>query len=214
MAKNICFQLSRMAMKRLIVIILALGPLCSFAQKPKMYLKLFGGVNTSTLVYRIENVDSDILAGWQVGGAFRVHYREVFGEIDFTFYEQGITFSPRDDDSLPIEDDVNIRLRGFEVPITVGYVPIKTPLFGWYLYGGFANMFSMKGRINYQDQELKFKPKEASLHFYNLGARFGTQIDIAMLNFDLHYTIGITNSFRDKARTNSHTLALTVGLLF
>lgn len=201
-------------MKKLLFFIIAMGPLFVLAQKPKMYLKLHGGVNASTLVYRVENVDSDVLAGWQVGGGFRVHYREVFGEIDFTYYEQGITFSPRDDDELPIEDDITMILRGFEVPLTVGYVPIKTPVFGWYLYGGFVNSFAMKGRINFQDEEITFKPKEANLHFYNLGARFGTQVDVAMLNFDFHYTIGITNSFREKARTNSHTLALSVGLLF
>ena len=72
----------------------------------------------------------------------------------------------------------------------------------------------MKGRLNYQEEEIKFNPKEANLHFYNLGAKFGTQVDIAMINFDFSYTIGITNSFREKARTNSHTFALAVGFLF
>lgn len=214
MVKSICSQPNIQIMKKLIILIFAISPLFSLAQKPKMYLKLFGGINTSTLVYRVENVDNDILAGWQVGGGFRVHYRKVFGEIDFTFYEQGITLSPRDDDELPIEEDVNIRMRGFEIPVTLGYVPVKTPVFGWYLYGGFSNMFAMKGRIDYLGEEFKFKPKEAHLHFYNLGARIGTQIDVAMFNFDFHYTIGITNSFREKARTNSHTLTLSAGLLF
>jgi len=77
-----------------------------------------------------------------------------------------------------------------------------------------VNLFSMKGRVNYLGEEIKFKPKEASLHFYNLGARFGAQVDVAMINFDLHNAIGITNSFREKARTNSHTIALSAGLLF
>ena len=214
MVKNIYSQLDSIFMKKLLFIIIAMGPIFAMAQKPKMYLKLFGGINTSTLVYRLENVDNDILAGWQVGGGFRVHYRKIFGEIDFTFYEQGITFSPREDDDLPIEEDINIRMRGFEIPITMGYVPIKTPVFGWYIYGGFANLFAMKGRIDYLGEEIKFKPKEAQLHFYNLGARLGTQFDVAMFNFDFHYTIGITNSFREKARTNSHTLTFSAGLLF
>lgn len=191
-----------------------MGPLFAIAQQPKMYLKLFGGINANTLVYRIENVNNDILTGWQLGGGFRVDHRKVFAEIDFTFVEQGITLSPREDDELPLEDDVNITMRGFEVPITAGYVPVKSPLFRWFLYGGIANAFAMKGRVNYLDEEIKFKPKEAHLHFYNLGARFGTQVDVAMLNFDFHYTIGITNSFREKARTNSHALTFSVGFLF
>ena len=201
-------------MKRLMILLLAMGPLFAMAQQPKMYLKLFGGVNASTLVYRIENVENDILSGWQVGGGFRVDRRKAFAEIDFAFVEHGITLSPRADDELPLEDDVNIIMRGFEVPITAGYIPIKSPLFRWFLYGGFTNTFALKGRVSYLEEKIKFKPKEANLHFYNLGARFGTQVDIAMLNFDFHYTIGITNSFREKARTNSHTLTLSVGFLF
>ena len=214
MAKNTCSPPNVILMKKLIILIFSFGPAFVMAQQPKMYLKLFGGTNASTLVYRVENVENDLLVGWHVGGGFRIHHREVFGEIDFTFFEHGITFSPRDDDELPIEDDLNIRMRGFEVPLLVGYVPVKTPLFGWYLYGGINNWFSMKGRIDYQGEEIKFKPKEAQLHFYNLGARFGTQVDLAMFNFDFSYTIGITNSFRDRTRTNSHSLSLSVGLLF
>ena len=184
------------------------------AQQPKMYLKLYGGINTSLLVYRVENVESDHLAGWQAGGGFRVHFRKMFGELDFTFLERGLTLSPRDEDDLPIEDDVTIRLRGFDVPITLGYSAVDTPLFDWMLYGGIANTFSLRGRIDYLGETIKFKPKEAELHFYNLGARFGTQVDIAMINFDFHYTIGITNSFRDRSRTNSHFFTLSAGLLF
>lgn len=201
-------------MRKLLFFMFAMGPMIAMAQQPKMYLKLFGGIQSSTLVYRIENVDSDYLTGWNVGGGFRIHHRKALAEIGFLYFNQGITFSPREDDDLPIEDDVNITLRGFEIPITIGYVPVKTPLFGWNVYGGLTNWFSMKGRIEYQGEEITFKPKEAHLHFYNLGAKFGTQVDVAMINFDFSYTIGITNSFREKARTNSHTFALTAGLLF
>ncbi len=38
-------------------------PAFAFAQQPKMYMKLFIGANTANLVYRVENVDSDILYG-------------------------------------------------------------------------------------------------------------------------------------------------------
>lgn len=215
MEKNIYSQPKSIAiLKNVIFFILMMGPLYAMAQQPKMYVKLFAGINASTLVYKVEDVDSDLLVGWQAGGGFRVHKRKAFAEIDFIFFEQGVTFSPTEDDELIIEDDLNIILRGFDIPITIGYVPVKTPLFGWFVYGGLNNWFSMKGRVNYQEQEISFKPKEANLHFYNLGAKFGTQIDVAMLNFDLSYTIGITNNFREKTRTNSHTFALSVGMLF
>lgn len=184
------------------------------AQQPKMYLKLFGGINTSTLVYRVENVDTDVLVGWQLGGGFRIQHRALFGEVDFTFFSQGITYSPREGADIPLEEDLTLTLRGFEIPLTVGYIPVRTPVFGLYLYGGLVNWFSLNGRVEYEGETIKFKPKDLNLHFYNLGARFGVQIDIAMINIDLNYTIGITNGFRDSTRTNKHTVMLNVGFLF
>ncbi len=130
------------------------------------------------------------------------------------YYAQGITFSPSSDDDLPFDEDVTLILRGFEVPLTVGYIPVKTPVFGIYLYGGLVNWFSLNGQVEYEDEKMKFKPKDLDLHFYNLGARFGVQVDIAMINIDLNYTIGITNAFRDATRTNKHTIQLNLGFLF
>jgi len=201
-------------MKKLLFIILTFGPLLVIGQQPKMHLKIFGGINTSTLVYRIENVESDILGGIQLGGGFRVQYRALFGEVDFVYFIQGLTLSPREDDDLPIDDEVNMFLSGFEVPLVVGYIPIKTPVFGCYLYGGLVNWFNLKGWVEYKDETIKFKAKDANLHIYNLGARFGVQVDVAMFNFDFNYSIGITNSFKDPARINRHTLMFNIGFLF
>jgi len=69
--KNIYSLLKTGKMKKLLFIILTFGPLLVIGQQPKMHLKIFGGINTSTLVYRIENVESDILGGIQLGGGFR-----------------------------------------------------------------------------------------------------------------------------------------------
>ena len=116
--------------------------------------------------------------------------------------------------TLEVDEEVSLLIRGFQLPILAGWVPVRTPIFGIYLYGGLANRFMMNGRIYYKDEEYKFKPKDAKLHFYNLGFRLGTQIDLAMFNFDLSYTIGITNSFRDRTRTNSHIFQFNLGFLF
>jgi hypothetical protein len=201
-------------MRKLLPILFFFGPLAVMAQQPKMYLKIYGGTNTTNYVYRQESVDTDHLIGWQVGGGFRVDQRSAFAEIDFSFVQSGINLSPREDDELPIEEPVNIIMRGFEIPISLGYVAVKTPVFKWFLYGGLVNRFSMKGRIEYLGEKITFKPKEAKLHFYNLAARFGTQADVAMFNFDFNYSIGITNGFRDPVRTNIHAFQLNVGYLF
>lgn len=78
----------------------------------------------------------------------------------------------------------------------MGYVPVKKPLFKWFLYGGLVSQFSLKGIYEYEGEAGTYKPSEINLNVYNLGARFGTQIDLAMFNFDINYTIGITNAFK------------------
>ena len=200
-------------MKKLIIILIILLPLLASAQQPKMHVKFFTGFNISSLVYRTDNVESDILGGVQLGGGFRIERRALMLEMDIAFMVRGITYSPRDD-GLDIDEDVTLLLRDIEIPLLAGYMPIRTPVFGLILYGGLANRFTLSGRIDYEDGEIKFKPKDAKLHFYNLGARFGFQVDLAMFNFDFSYTLGITNSFRDRTRTNSHMVMLNVGLLF
>jgi len=105
-------------------------------------------------------------------------------------------------------------MRALEFPMTIGYIPVKTPFFKWFIYGGLVNKFSLNGKYSYQDKEGTFKPKELNLHFYNLLARVGTQFDVAMFNFDLNYNIGVTNGIKNKTRTNTHGAQLSVALLF
>jgi len=201
-------------MKKIILILLLILPASAFSQVPKMYIKIFGGINSTVLAYRVEDVESDNLIGWQVGGSFRVDKRKAFLETGLTFIDYGLSASLTDSAELDFDGTINIQMRALDLPVLVGYIPVKTPVFKWFLYGGLINRFSLKGRYNVFGEEGTFKPKEAQLHFYNLGARFGTQFDVAMFNFDVNYTIGITNGFRDRTRTNTHTFQLCVGFLF
>ncbi len=66
----------------------------------------------------------------------------------------------------------------------------------------------------YLGETTKIKPHDAGLHYYNLGVRFGSQIDIAMFTLDFNYTIGVTNAYRDVIRTNSNEIQLSIGLVF
>ena len=68
------------------------------------------------------------------------------------------------------------------------------------------------GQFNFAGETEKFAPSELKIHTYNLGARFGTQLDLGMINVDMSYTIGVTNSFQSRMRTNSHGAMITLGL--
>ena len=199
-------------MKKLIILFgILLGPLYTMAQQPKMHIKLYGGWNASAFVDRMEGANAEYLHGWQAGGGFRVMHRKAFLETDITFLKYGLTYQPGDDWEGIITEPLDIRIRSFEIPLNMGYVPVKTPLFKWFLYGGLVNKFSLNGRLTYEGIEDTFRPGELNLHIYSLGARIGTQVDIAIFNIDLSYTIGITNSFKGRLRTNSHCLMLSVG---
>ena len=139
-------------------------------------------------------------------------HRKSFVEADITFLKYGLTYQPAEDVEGIISGPLDIRIRSLEIPLNVGYVPVNTPAFKWFLYGGLLNKIVLNGRYTYEDEEETFKPGELYLHIYNLGVRFGTQVDIAMFNIDFSYTIGITNSFKGMLRTNSHCLLLSVGL--
>jgi hypothetical protein len=198
-------------MKKLILIAgVVMVPLCAWAQQPKMHLKFFGGWNAKELVYRAEGAGSEFLHGWQAGGGFRVMKRKAFAEADITFQNSGITY--RLDEDYNIDEPLEIRIRSLQVPLNVGYVPVKTVLFKWFTYFGLVNEFSLRGQYTFQGETEKFAPGELRLHTYNLGARFGTQVDLGMINVDMCYTIGITNSFQSRMRTNSHSVMLSLGL--
>jgi hypothetical protein len=152
--------------------------------------------------------------GWQAGAGVRVMYRHVFAEFDGIFKEFGTEYVPFEDLDPSFNDVLDIKMKALEFPITAGYIPVKTPFFKMFVYTGFVNKFSLNGKIKFLGEEIKFKPKELDLHFYNLLARFGTQFDVAMFNFDVSYDIGITNGIKGKARTNTNGFHLSAALLF
>jgi hypothetical protein len=198
-------------MKKLIIIAaILMVPMFAGAQQPKMHLKFFGGWNAKALVYRAEGAGSDYFHGWQAGGGFRVMKRKAFVEADITFVNSGITFQL--DEEFNIDEPLEVRIRSLQLPLNIGYVPVKKTLFKWFLYGGLVNDFSLMGEYTFEGETEKFAPSELRIHTYNLGARFGTQFDFGIINVDMSYTIGITNSLQSRMRTNSHGAMISLGL--
>lgn len=201
-------------MKKIIFLTFVIvAPMFLSAQQPKMNIKIFAGLNTNTFVYRAENVDPDLLGGLQLGAGLRVSKKRAFVEGDITYINYGLSVNIYGDTDT-IFDPITVRMNSLDVPLLIGYIPVKTPVLKWYLYGGLVNRFSLKGNVTYQDETIKFSPKEFDLHIYNLLVRFGTQVDVAMFNFDFNYSIGVTNSFNNDIRTNSHAFQFSIGYLF
>ena len=199
-------------MKKLLFLSFFILPAMASAQQPKLHLKFFGGLNAHKFIYRLDTIDSETLGGYQFGFGFRVSRRQTFGEIDFSFTRFGSTVVLPPE--LELGDDLTVRINSFELPLNVGYIPVKKPAFKWYLYGGLVNRFSIKGIIDFLGERSKFKPSEINLPVYNLDVQVGTQFDVAMLNFDIHYKIGVTNALHENIRTNLHAIYLNMGFIF
>jgi hypothetical protein len=198
-------------MKKIIIIAgILMVPVFAGAQQPKMHLKFFGGWNAKALVYRAEGAGSDFFHGWQAGGGFRVMKRKAFLETGITFVNSGITFQL--DEEFNIDEPLEVRIRSLQLPLNIGYVPVKKTLFKCFTYFGLVNEFSLMGQYTFEGETEKFAPSELRIHTYNLGARFGTQVDLGMINVDMSYTIGITNSLQSRMRTNSHGAMISLGL--
>lgn len=185
------------------------------AQQPKLYLKAFAGVHDHIFVYKEEVNTSDHILGWQGGFGFRVSYRKVFGEIGFHFIRSGTTVYLPDSVAEENEfDQFDFKLNSFELPLKVGYIPVKTPYFKWFVYSGTSFRFNTKGKLDILEEEIKFKPKEVGLKWFNVDWIVGTQMDIGWFNIDIMYSLGVTNSYKSGIRTNSHEIQLNFGFLF
>ena len=131
----------------------------AIAQRPKLDLKAYGGYHTHILRYKDGNRTKDVLHGWQAGFGFRVTYRKVMGEIDFNFVRSSTLVQLPD--SISVEEDFfTYKPKAFELPIKLGYIPVKTAIFKWYVYTGLSLRFNTKGKVIYAGEEYTFKPKE------------------------------------------------------
>jgi len=173
-----------------------------------------GGYNSHLFVYREYEKSSDIFNGWQAGFGLRLSEKMLMAELDFVFLRNTVIVPLTDSIDIEEFNKFEFRFRSFEIPIKVGVIPIKTPLFKWYTYTGTSFRFNTKGKLKLAGEEFDFKPKEVGLANPNIDWIIGTQFDVGWLNLELMYSLGVTNSIRENIRTNSHELQLSAGIIF
>ncbi|NNE19172.1 MAG: hypothetical protein HKN10_11930, partial [Myxococcales bacterium] len=166
---------------------------------PKLDIKVFLGVGSTTLVPRVPEyqLSNGVVVGgrvantqgnWQGGLSARVRFdNKVFTEIAMVFSRFGFTV-PQESVDICLEQNAATpeacdgiadlvgktgRMNSFDIPITAGYVPYRNPYFGIFLYGGLVNKFNIRGFIetNGNRKGLKFKPREADFVIYQVGLR-------------------------------------------
>lgn len=208
---------------------------------PKLDLKAFVGVGTTTTVARLPSFElpSGVVPGretltffsWQGGLSARVRSRHVFGEVGLVFSrfqftidevlrEISVIENPGDPSAQIPESLVGARakLNSLDLPLTAGYIPYANPYFKLFLYGGLVNKFNIRAVIRDGSRRgLHLRPKEIPgypIVIYQAGFRLGTAFDLGPTNFDFNYTIGLNSLTKTVFRTNSHVFQFNVGWLF
>lgn len=156
---------------------------------PKMDVKVFVGVGSTTLVPRVPEIDlyagdppdpgeylgtvggrnGGTFPNWDVGLSARVRQKKLFAEIGIVFSQ--FRFSINEQIALvaeaqgePLDERIlgrTARMNSLDFPITAGYIPYSNPYFKLFLYGGLVNKFNLKGFIDLGDRRaLKFRPRD------------------------------------------------------
>jgi len=208
---------------------------------PKLDIKVFLGVGSTTLVPRVPEFTlpsgtvvggrvSETRGNWQGGLSARVRFDKAFAEsgrvvsrFGFTIHESELGScllqnAGNPDACLGVEEIIGKdgRMNSFEIPMTAGYVPYRNPYFGLFLYGGLVNKFNIRGFVetNGSRKGLKFKPRDANFVIYQIGLRLGWQFDLGPVNFDFNYTLGLNSFTKTDYRTSSHVTQFNLGWLF
>jgi hypothetical protein len=208
--------------KRFLIALLLLGPTAvlvapqsSAAQQPKMDIKLFLGVGSTTFVSLLETGrEREFFGSYQIGFGPRIRRRKAFIEILFSFNRW--TFVENDAESMV---KIKGRVNSFELPFNMGYIPYKNSLFKLFLYAGYVNHFNTKVLAALEvpgepKVNVKLRPKEVDLAIYQAIARFGVNFDVAMLNFDFNYSISLNSATKTSYRTGYHQFQLNLAYLF
>jgi hypothetical protein len=196
-------------------------PSASSAQQPKLDVKVFfGGSATNYASLLPTGREREVFAGWQVGFGARVRRRKAFIEILFSFNRWAVALQEADEfgNVLSLEAQVN----SFELPLIMGYIPYKNPLFKLFLYAGYVNHFNTKiiatlganGALEIPEATFKLKPKEVDFAIYQAIARFGVNFDVAMFNFDFNYSISLNSATNTSYRTSYQQLQFNIAYLF
>ena len=209
---------------------------------PKLDIKVFFGVGSTTLVPRVPEftLESGTVVGgrvgetnfgWQGGLSARVRFtNKVFTEIAMVFSRFGFTIPESELEICLLQNEANPeacdglaelvgksgQMNSFDIPITAGYVPYRNPYFGLFLYGGLVNKFNIRGFVetNGRRNRIKFSPRDADYVIYQVGLRLGVQFDLGPVNFDFNYTLGLNSFTKTDYRTSSHVTQLNLGWLF
>lgn len=191
--------------------------------RPKLQLGFQTGLNVNYFIYRKQNVQKDVAAGYEGGIFFRISRQQVFAQFEMNYLwsqvvlKNGI-FANEIGNNIPF-DNLTFRYHTFALPFIFGAYAVKKPIFKLRFYNGIEGDFILRTRAileqnNKEIYRLKRSEKRSILRPEQFSYQIGSGMDIAMFIFDFRYNFGLRSFYKETYRTQTHLFQITAGVIF
>lgn len=190
--------------------------------KPHLQIGVQAGANLNYFRYR-NGIQRDVSAGYQGGFFFRVSRQKAWVQFELNFMRSTVflkngVFNSTISHNIPFQE-LRLKYHTVGIPVIFGAYAIKKPLYKLRFYAGLEAEFLTKVKANLTQYDMNiyrltrpekreiFRPAQFSL-------QVGGGMDIAMFIFDIKYSVGLRNFFKENYRTQTHLFQFTIGAIF
>lgn len=205
-------------------------PFLAFA-RPEMFKKgarprlQFGpqiGANLNYFIYK-NGLQKDASIGYQGGFFLRVSRQRIFTQFELNFMRSTVFITNgifNNEFGKDISyDKLKFKYHTVGIPFIIGAYAVKKPVYKLRIYNGIEAEFITKAKVflvenNGQNYKLDKTEKRQIMRPAQFSYQIGTGMDIAMFIFDIKYSVGMRNFFRENYRTQTNLFQFTVGAIF
>jgi hypothetical protein len=154
-----------------------------YAQSP-INIGIKAGVSTNKYIDNIDSLVQDNSIGWQGGFMTRVNIKKLCIEGNVLLNSKPGSFTSKSGITSG-----EIEIYGVDIPITLGYKPIKTPVFNARVFGGPVAHYNFYDKVKTQFANGELKTN-SNWHFKGgpqWSATAGAGIDVLVFTLDVSY---------------------------
>lgn len=189
-------------MKRLLIIMIALGLTISVAAQPQLDLGIKGGVNFSKLSFDMEDYSAESVTKSHFGAFARVGWDRLFIQPEFYFSGKG-----GDVTSDVASTFSSFNYTTFDVPVLLGYRIIKGKAFDVHLIGGpvLSNVTKEEVKDGNVFNESFFKK-----HYMSI--QYGMGVDVLFMTIDAKMENGLSDIYTMNGESfKNNAFMLSIG---
>ncbi len=190
-------------MKRLLIIVFALGLTVSVAAQPELDLGLKGGVNFSKLSFNMEDYSAESVTKSHFGAFARIGWDRLFIQPEIYFSGKGGDITSDLSNTFASFD-----YSTFDVPVLLGYRVIKGKSFDVHLIGG--PVLSNVTRDEVKDGDI-FNESFFKKHYMSI--QYGVGVDVLFMTIDAKMENGLTDIYSMNGESfKNNAFMLSIGL--